>query len=114
MFNSQDDPLGLGLRQRARDAHAAYTEQNRELGRQNGQLVSFSNLGPLSDPMWDAFKQAYHEQGVGQFAGGSLPQSRFNEMTPFYDATYGADVMHPAQQAMASMKKSAKVRVGKR
>lgn len=73
-----DDPLGLGLRQRARDAKAAYDAQNRELARQNGQLVSFSNLGPISDPQWDAFKQALYEQGVDTVAGGAgLSNSRF-------------------------------------
>lgn len=70
-YQLPDDPLGIGLRQRANASRQAYEAQNRELGRQNGQLVSFSNLGPLSDPMWDAFKQAYHERGVDKFSGAA-------------------------------------------
>ncbi len=82
-YQLPEDPLGIGLRQRANESRRAYDAQNRELGKAHGQLVSFSNLGPLSDPMWDAFKQAYREQGVSKMTGGSLPMSQFGESTVF-------------------------------
>jgi len=83
MFSNplNDDPLGISLRQRAYEAKQAYDAQNRELAKQHGQLVSFSNLGPLSDPMWDAWKQSYADQGIDAMRGGSLPESRFGETT---------------------------------
>jgi hypothetical protein len=82
-YQLPDDPLGIGLRTRAAQARRAYEDENRELGKAHGQLVSFSNLGPLSDPMWDAFKQAYAERGVSKMSGGSLPMSRFGQSTVF-------------------------------
>lgn len=78
------DPLGIGLRQRAREHTQRFQDTNRELGKQHGQLVSFSNLGPLSDPAWDAFKQAMYEQGVdkvGVDTGGSGYSPTFNPRT---------------------------------
>ena len=82
-YMQTDDPLGIGLRQRANESRRQYENQNHALARANGQLVGFGHLGPLSDPMWDAFKQAYHERGVSKMSGGSLPMSRFGESTVF-------------------------------
>jgi len=99
-----DDPLGLGLRQRATSAKQAYEAQNRELAKQSGQLVSFSNLGPLGDPQWDAFRQALAERGVTKVAGGEgLPMARFG--MPAGQVSPGLDL---AEQA--SMPEAAKSR----
>src|SRR3990167_4985648 len=68
------DPLGVGARQRAADYHRQWEEDQREQARQQGQYVSFGQLGPLRDPSWDAYFQVLQEKGVDRLAGGSLPQ----------------------------------------
>lgn len=70
-----DDKLGIGLRQRAKEAHRAFETEGRDYAKSQGQLVSFGQLGPLRDPMWDAYFQALDEQGVSKMAGGSLTSS---------------------------------------
>lgn len=50
------DPLGIGARQRAADANQRFRNQQ--------QGVSFGHIGPLSDPMWDAFKQILSESNA--------------------------------------------------
>ena len=97
------DPLGLGLRQRAYAAQRAFEDENREVGKQHGQLVSFSNLGPLKDPMWAAYQQALSERGVGKLVGGSLPMSRFNESTEVVGGPFSASPAGPSQYAARSL-----------
>ena len=110
-YMQNDDPLGLGLRQRANASRREYEDKNRALGKANGQLVGFGNLGPLPDPMWDAFKQAYHEQGVSRMGGGSLPMSRFGQSTVFDPQQQtGIDQYAPEYGAMQSMNRAARVR----
>jgi hypothetical protein len=70
MFDSQDDPLGLGLKQRAR-------ARRQSLEALNPQAAGYMS-GPLPDENWDAFFQAVDEAAgdkpVG-FAGGTAPGS---------------------------------------
>lgn len=64
MFNPQDDPLGLGLKQRAR-------EQRMESWAQNPSMGSLHSA--LGDD-WDAWFQAVNEATGGKkvnFAGGT-------------------------------------------
>jgi hypothetical protein len=114
MLNGTDDPLGLGLRQRAREYRQGYEDDNRELAKQHGQLVSFSHIGPLKDSAWDAWQQALDEQGVDNLADasvgakkfgwspmgpGALSQSRFGESTTFDENQVGLDERAPFAQA---------------
>lgn len=55
MFSPQDDPLGLGLQQRARD--------RRWKDVVNGTQQT---IGPLQDPHWDALFQAVGESAKGR------------------------------------------------
>ena len=118
-----DETLGNGAKYNERRYEQAYKAQNRDAARANGQLVSFSNLGPLPDWNWKAFTGALSRQADRVQGGAGLADSRFNEMTPFYNAQYGGDVSNhygteglvpqvggslvngPAKQAMAAMKR---------
>lgn len=65
MFNAQDDPLGVGVQQRAKDKHWQQVMQ--------GLSTPF---GPLYDPKWDAYFQATEEAAGGRpvaFTGGPSP-----------------------------------------
>jgi len=81
-FATNPDPLGIGLKERAREHNRQYAAQNRELGRRNGQLVSFSLPNYLADPTMDAFKQSLYEN-ADKVGGSALPQSQFGESTTF-------------------------------
>lgn len=75
MFNPQDDPLGLGLKARAREHRWADMMANPQ-----SQL-----MGPLPDEQWDAFFQAVRESGGGKpvsFAGATDASSPVNENAP--------------------------------
>jgi hypothetical protein len=66
MFDPQSDPLGLGLKARAR-------ERRQSLQTLNPQNPAFMS-GPLPDENWDAFFQAVGESNPGKavkFGGGS-------------------------------------------
>jgi hypothetical protein len=81
-----DDPLGIGLKMRALEHNRQYAAKNRELARANGQLVSFSNLGPLPDLNMEAFKQSLFEAGADKIqAPGLTPSSLGNETTATID-----------------------------
>lgn len=98
--NYNDDPLGISAMDRERQRDRLTELTNRGLAQQNGQLVSFSNLGPLPDYRWRAMTGALHDN-ADVVAGGSLPQSRFNEMTPFYNNQFGGDVSNHYDTGMA-------------
>lgn len=69
MFNPQDDPLGLGLMQRARERRQAQLNNN--------PAAQTYMSGPLPDQNWDAFFQAVSESNPGKsinFAGGAAPE----------------------------------------
>lgn len=103
-----DDPLGIGLRQRAFEARQAYDAQNRELGWQHGQLVSFSNLGPLADPQWEAWKQAVYESGADKLAGApGLPNAASGRETTAGEGQMPIDEFErrPAGYAMRSIRR---------
>jgi hypothetical protein len=77
---SNPDPLGLSLRQRAADRN--------QLARNQQQGVSFGHLGPLSDPMWDAFKESMRGTRVGNI---NLPASQYDVQTnPAFEGLLGA------------------------
>lgn len=59
--NNQEDPLGVGVMQRARQNRMAYDMANPQ-----GSTL-------LVDPQWDAFRQALQERGVTKIAGGASP-----------------------------------------
>jgi hypothetical protein len=66
MFDPQDDPLGLGLKSRARE--------RRQSQLTNNPAAQTYMSGPLPDQNWDAFFQAVDEANPGKpvkFAGGS-------------------------------------------
>lgn len=68
MFNPQDDPLGLGLMQRARERRQAQLNAN--------PAASGFMSGPLPDQNWDAWFQAIAEANPGKsvnIAGGPAP-----------------------------------------
>lgn len=70
MFDAQDDPLGLGLKQRARERRAS-------LQNMNPQALSYMS-GPLPDENWDAYFQAVDEAAGGRkvnFSGGTDPSA---------------------------------------
>ncbi len=66
MFDPATDPLGLGLKSRARER------------RLTASLSAFQPIGgPLPDQNWDALLQAMDEQGVDAIQGGeSAPGSK--------------------------------------
>lgn len=67
MFDPQEDPLGLGLKARARERRFAD-----QMIHPAGAFAS----GPLPDENWDAFFQAVSEANPGKnvnFAGGESP-----------------------------------------
>lgn len=69
MFNPQDDPLGLGLMQRAR--------AQRQAQQTNNPAAQAYMSGPLPDQNWDAFFQASNEATGGKglnFRGGPAPE----------------------------------------
>lgn len=68
MFDPQDDPLGLGLKQRARERRMGMFSQNPALA---------GLQSPLGED-WDAFFQATDEAAGGRpvkFAGGATPEA---------------------------------------
>lgn len=68
MFDPNEDPLGLGLKARARERRWAESVMN------PGAQAFMS--GPLPDQDWDAFFQAVEESNPGKavnFAGGTAP-----------------------------------------
>jgi hypothetical protein len=70
MFDPQDDPLGLGLKQRAR-------ERRMSLAALQPQTAGYMS-GPLPDENWDAYFQAVEEAANGRpvsFQGGTAPGS---------------------------------------
>ena len=75
--NYNTDKLGIGAMYNERQADKEYNAANRELARMHGQLVSFSNLGPLPDYRWRAFTGPLSRAG-GKISmeGEGLPQSR--------------------------------------
>lgn len=64
-YSPHEDPLGVGLKSRAKQSRWRNRDQTR--GR---------NLGPLSDPQWDAFFQAMDEQNVSKLADSSVGAAR--------------------------------------
>lgn len=68
MFDPQDDPLGLGLKARARERRFAEQVMN--------PAAQTYMSGPLPDQNWDAFFQAVGEAAPGKkvnFSGGTDP-----------------------------------------
>ena len=73
MFDSQDDPLGLGLKQRARDHSMSLWALDPGAG---GPMAG-GFQAPLGED-WDAFFQAVGEANPGKkvnFAGGTDPSA---------------------------------------
>lgn len=96
MFTPQDDPLGLGLKQRAR----AHRQSYEMLNPQNPAFMS----GPLPDQDWDAFFQAVGESNPGKnigFAGDESPAGS-TQLTGFRpnhligDGTHGENMLEQA------------------
>lgn len=58
------DPLGIALKQRARDTRADLNP------------TGLGSMGPLMDPMWDGFMQAMSEQGVDRLGDDSMWEAR--------------------------------------
>lgn len=78
-----NDPIGTGLKERAREHNRQYAAQSRERGRRNGQLVSFSLPNYLSDPTMDAFKQSLYDAGadrIGVESSGPGYAGTFNPL----------------------------------
>ena len=111
-----DDPLGIGLKMRALEHNRQYKDKNRELGRANGQLVSFGSLGPLPDLNMEAFKQSLFEAGADKIQAPGLSPSMFGESTATIDENsvpyasmerqrMGYDV--PNMPSMGGLKRSA-------
>jgi len=74
-----DDPLGIGLRQRARDYRSTINPSG------------LGDMGPLRDPMWEGLFQAMDEQNVGKVGQeggqfGPLP-STVSSYLPQYGMT---------------------------
>lgn len=95
MFDPTTDPLGLGLKARAR-------ERRQSLQSLNPQNPAFMS-GPLPDENWDAFFQATDEAADGKpvsFAGGTAPGS--NQLVGFQpnsltgEGTHGENLLENA------------------
>lgn len=68
--NAATDPLGIALKNRARESYAEYEEAERARN-------PFYNIGSIPDINWLGFRQALAERGVDQLRGGaSAPDSR--------------------------------------
>ena len=108
MFNPQDDPLGLGLQSRARAHRWADSIAN----------PMSQTLGPLPDPMWDAYFQAVAEAAKGKkinFAGGAPSNELFSEA--FNDPNTGPEqlaTLHSNQFRGESPSLSGLKRLGRR
>jgi hypothetical protein len=90
MFDPQSDPLGLGLKARAR-------ARRQSLQTLQPQAAGYMS-GPLPDENWDAFFQAVSESAGGKpvnFVGGSAPRGN----APDVNAPGGVD-----PEAVAGMK----------
>ena len=85
-FSAQEDPLGVGLRQRAADYQTRWKQAAEENARQHGQLVSFS-LPTSVNSMWDPFFQAMAEAGASNV--GQAETKRWN--APALPSTAGPD-----------------------
>lgn len=58
------DPLGIGLRERSRQARAQFNP------------TGLGMSGPLMDPMWDAYLHSMMENGVSDLADNSVGDAR--------------------------------------
>lgn len=96
-WNAQDDPQGVGLRSRAAAYKTDWGNAAKENARQHGQLVSFGQVGPISDPKWDAFMQAMDEAGVSKVGDDSMGV----EKGMWGAASPGVSTFNPAFQSSA-------------
>ncbi len=96
----QDDPLGLGLKGRARER------------RLTASLSAFQPVGgPLADPNWDAYLQSLDEQNVSGLQGGeSAPGSK--QIRGFGDQA--VDRRGFTQAPLAGLKSAASLPVSRR
>lgn len=66
MFDPSDDPLGIGIQDRAQKRRQSFA-LNEGWGH--------PTFGPLPDPRWEGFSQALGEAGVDELVGGNVPHS---------------------------------------
>lgn len=71
-YNQDDDPLGIGLQERARQRREQLQQQGQENAAAHGQLVDFSRPSLPMSPSMEGLFQSLHERGVDKLGDNSV------------------------------------------